>query len=205
MKLSKICALLLALCMLLGLVACGDPQTETPKQDSTPATTEDHAPTEQQPDTPAQPDTPSVEDSAFYGPIYDDWSKMSDEELYAQALEEVKDGSAINIYATSSKMLKVKDTFEEAFPGLTVDIMDLDNDEVLQKCRLEANANNVQGDVLQVKDVNGDVFFGDYEDGIISAFYPEDICAHIDEDLLRYWVYNAKQVEDNRCDCKEND
>ena len=164
MKLSKICALLLALCMLLGLVACGDTQTETPKQDSTPATTEDNAPTEQ------QPDTPSVEDSAFYGPIYDDWSKMSDEELYAQALEEVKDGSAINIYATSSKMLKVKDTFEEAFPGLTVDIMDLDNDEVLQKCRLEANADNVQGDVLQVKDVNGDVFFGDYEDGIITSF-----------------------------------
>ena len=147
MKLSKICALLLALCMLLGLVACGGTQTETPKQDASPAKTEDNTPAEQQPDTPAQPDTPSVEDSAFFGPIYDDWSKMSDEELYAQALEEVKDGSAINIYATSSKMLKVKDTFEEAFPGLTVDIMDLDNDEVLQKCRLEANANNVQGDV----------------------------------------------------------
>ena len=208
MKLSKICALLLALCMLLGLVACGGTQTETPKQDASPAKTEDNTPAEQQPDTPAQPDTPSVEDSAFFGPIYDDWSKMSDEELYAQALEEVKDGSAINIYATSSKMLKVKDTFEEAFPGLTVDIMDLDNDEVLQKCRLEANANNVQGDVLQVKDVNGDVFFGDYEDGIITAFYPEDICAHIDEGLLRYgyplyasqsfWYYNTEAFPDGQ-------
>ena len=200
MKLSKICALLLALCMLLGLVACGGTQTETPKQDASPAKTEDNTPAEQQPDTPAQPDTPSVEDSAFFGPIYDDWSKMSDEELYAQALEEVKDGSAINIYATSSKMLKVKDTFEEAFPGLTVDIM--------QKCRLEANANNVQGDVLQVKDVNGDVFFGDYEDGIITAFYPEDICAHIDEGLLRYgyplyasqsfWYYNTEAFPDGQ-------
>ena len=208
MKLSKICALLLALCMLLGLVACGGTQTETPKQDASPAKTEDNTPAEQQPDTPAQPDTPSVEDSAFFGPIYDDWSKMSDEELYAQALEEVKDGSAINIYATSSKMLKVKDTFEEAFPGLTVDIMDLDNDEVLEKCRLEANANNVQGDVLQVKDVNGDVFFGDYEDGIITSFYPEDICAHIDDGLLRYgyplyasqsfWYYNTEAFPDGQ-------
>ena len=201
MKLSKILALLLALCMVLGLAACGGQPAQpaaddAPKADDTPAADAPKAD-----DTPVA-DAPAVEESAFYGPIYDDWSKMSDDELYQQALEEVKDGSAISIYATSSKMKKVQETFEEAFPGLKVDIMDLDNDEVLEKCRLEANAGNVMGDVLQVKDVNGDVFFGDYEDGIISAFYPEDICAHIDEGLLRYgyplyasqsfWYYNTE-------------
>ena len=201
MKLSKIRALLLALCMVLGLAACGGQPAQpaaddAPKADDTPAADAPKAD-----DTPVA-DAPAVEESAFYGPIYDDWSKMSDDELYQQALEEVKDGSAISIYATSSKMKKVQETFEEAFPGLKVDIMDLDNDEVLEKCRLEANAGNVMGDVLQVKDVNGDVFFGDYEDGIISAFYPEDICAHIDEGLLRYgyplyasqsfWYYNTE-------------
>ena len=201
MKLSKILALLLALCMVLGLAACGGQTAQpaandAPKADDTPAADAPKAD-----DTPVA-DAPAVEESAFYGPIYDDWSKMSDDELYQQALEEVKDGSAISIYATSSKMKKVQETFEEAFPGLKVDIMDLDNDEVLEKCRLEANAGNVMGDVLQVKDVNGDVFFGDYEDGIITAFYPEDICAHIDEGLLRYgyplyasqsfWFYNTE-------------
>lgn len=192
MKMSKSLALLLALCMLFSLVACGNQQTNTPAQNK-------GAP---------QENTPAVEDSSFYGPIYDDWSKMTDEELYEQALEELKDGSSINVYATSSKMLKDKETFEEAFPGLTVEIMDLDSDEVLQKCVLEADSGNVQGDVLQVKDVNGQVFFEYYEDGYIAPFYPEDICSHISEDLLRYgyplyasqsfWYYNTEAFPENQ-------
>lgn len=192
MKMSKSLALLLALCMLFSLVACGNQQTNTPAQNI-------GAP---------QENTPAVEDSSFFGPIYDDWSKMTDEELYEQALEELKDGSSINVYATSSKMLKDKETFEEAFPGLTVEIMDLDNDEVLQKCVLEADSGNVQGDVLQVKDVNGQVFFEYYEDGYIAPFYPEDICSHISEDLLRYgyplyasqsfWYYNTEAFPENQ-------
>ena len=199
MKMSKSLALLLALCMLFSLVACGNQQTNTPAaSENTPAQNEE-AP---------QEEAPAVEDSSFYGPIYDDWSKMTDEELYEQALEELKDGSSINVYATSSKMLKDKETFEEAFPGLTVEIMDLDNDEVMQKCVLEADSGNVQGDVLQVKDVNGQVFFEYYEDGYIAPFYPEDICAHISEDLLRYgyplyasqsfWYYNTEAFPENQ-------
>lgn len=192
MKMSKSLALLLALCMLFSLVACGNQQTNTPAQNK-------GAP---------QENTPAVEDSSFFGPIYDDWSKMTDEELYEQALEELKDGSSINVYATSSKMLKDKETFEEAFPGLTVEIMDLDSDEVMQKCVLEADSGNVQGDVLQVKDVNGQVFFEYYEDGYIAPFYPEDICSHISEDLLRYgyplyasqsfWYYNTEAFPENQ-------
>ena len=199
MKMSKSLALLLALCMVFSLVACGNQQTNTPAaSENTPAQNED-AP---------QEEAPAVEDSSFYGPIYDDWSKMTDEELYEQALEELKDGSSINVYATSSKMLKDKETFEEAFPGLTVEIMDLDSDEVMQKCVLEADSGNVKGDVLQVKDVNGQVFFEYYEDGYIAPFYPEDICAHISEDLLRYgyplyatqsfWYYNTEAFPENQ-------
>ena len=194
MKMSKSLALLLALCMVFSLVACGNQQTNTPAaSENTPAQNEE---------------APAVEDSSFYGPIYDDWSKMTDEELYEQALEELKDGSSINVYATSSKMLKDKETFEEAFPGLTVEIMDLDSDEVMQKCVLEADSGNVQGDVLQVKDVNGQVFFEYYEDGYIAPFYPEDICAHISEDLLRYgyplyasqsfWYYNTEAFPESQ-------
>lgn len=199
MKMSKSLALLLALCMVFSLVACGNQQTNTPAaSENTPAQNEE-AP---------QEEAPAVEDSSFYGPIYDDWSKMTDEELYEQALEELKDGSSINVYATSSKMLKDKETFEEAFPGLTVEIMDLDSDEVMQKCVLEADSGNVKGDVLQVKDVNGQVFFEYYEDGYIAPFYPEDICAHISEDLLRYgyplyasqsfWYYNTEAFPESQ-------
>ena len=40
-----------------------------------------------------------------YGPVYDDWSEMTDQELYALALEEKGE---LTVYATSSKMLSPK-------------------------------------------------------------------------------------------------
>ena len=200
MKTRRVLAIILALCMVIGLAACGNNttanNTSTGGNEAATNNAENNT-------TPATPD-----DSAFYGPIYDEWSTKTDEELYELAKEELKDGSAINIYATSSKMLKVKDTFEEAFPGLTVDIMDLDNDEVLQKCVQEARASNVMGDVLQVKDVNGNVFYEYYEDGYIAPYYPKDICEHIDDALLKYgyplyasqsfWFYNTEAFPDGQ-------
>ena len=203
MKAKRILSALLALMMLLSLAACsGKTETNTPAANAPAAGTSSGSP-----DTPNE-ESPSVEDSAFYGPIYDEWSDMTDEELYQLALEEVKDGSEITVYATSSKMLKAEDKFEEAFPGLNLTVMDLDQDEVLEKCKLEASAGNIYGDVLQAKDVNGDVFFDFYEEGYCSAFYPKDICSQIDEDLLRYgyplyasqsfWYYNTEAFPDGQ-------
>ena len=203
MKAKRILSALLALMMLLSLAACsGKTETNTPAANAPAAGTSSGSS-----DTPNE-ESPSVEDSAFYGPIYDEWSDMTDEELYQLALEEVKDGSEITVYATSSKMLKAEDKFEEAFPGLNLTVMDMDQDEVLEKCKLEANAGNIFGDVLQAKDVNGDVFFDFYEEGYCSAFYPKDICSQIDEDLLRYgyplyasqsfWYYNNEAFPDGQ-------
>ena len=203
MKAKRILSALLALMMLLSLAACsGKTETNTPAANAPAAGTSSGSS-----DTPNE-ESPSVEDSAFYGPIYDEWSDMTDEELYQLALEEVKDGSEITVYATSSKMLKAEDKFEEAFPGLNLTVMDMDQDEVLEKCKLEANAGNIFGDVLQAKDVNGDVFFDFYEEGYCSAFYPKDICSQIDEDLLRYgyplyasqsfWYYNTEAFPDGQ-------
>ena len=195
---KRILSLLLALVMVLSLAACGaqndSPQTsDTNKQDAETTADETHM---------------DVEDSDFFGPIYDEWSEMTDEELYELAKEEAKTNGPINVYATSSKMKKEEDLFLEKYPELSVDIMDLDNDEALEKCVQEANAQNVQGDVLHVKDVNGDVFFNYYEEGYMSAFYPKDICAHIDDSLLRYgyplyasqsfWYYNTAAFPDGQ-------
>ena len=196
MKKNKLLALLLALTMLFSLTACGGG-----KKESADSGKEEPASEEQE-----QPAT--VEESTFFGPIYDEWSEMTDEELYEKALEEVKDGSEINIYATSSKMLKAEEDFEEAFPGLNLAILDMDQDEVLDKCVLEADAGNIMGDVLQAKDVNGEVFFNYYEEGYCSAYYPKDICSLIDEDVLHYgyplyasqsfWYYNTEAFPDEQ-------
>ena len=198
---KRILSLLLALVMVLSLAACASSGTEAPKATDAPKqdAAKDDAPQETVAD---------VTQSDFYGPIYDEWSEMTDEELYALAKDEVAKNGPINIYATSSKMLKAEEPWLETYPELTLAIMDLDNDEVLEKCVLEANAQNVQGDVLQVKDVNGDVFFNYYEEGYVTAFYPKDICEKIDESMLRYgyplyasqsfWYYNTEAFPDGQ-------
>ena len=76
---KRILSLLLALIMVLSLAACGaqndTPQTsDTKKQDAETTAGETHM---------------NVEDSDFFGPIYDEWSEMTDEELYELAKEEV--------------------------------------------------------------------------------------------------------------------
>lgn len=182
---KRILSLLLALVMVLSLAACASTGTEAPQET-----------------------VADVTQSDFYGPIYDEWSDMTDEELYALAKDEVAKNGPINVYATSSKMLKEEEPWLEKYPELEIEIMDLDNDEVLEKCVLEADAQRVMGDVLEVKDVNGDVFFNYYEEGYVSAFYPKDICAHIDEALLRYgyplyasqsfWYYNTEAFPDGQ-------
>lgn len=199
MKMKKLLALLMAIVMVLGLAACGS------KEDTT-------APVDD-----GSGEEPSTEESTlhlgvdlatgeeFYGPYYDDWSYMSDEELYELAKEE---GGTINVYATSSKMLKTTDGFLEAYPGLAIEVSDLDSDEVMQKALIENQTGNVTADVLQTKDVNGTVFYEFYNQGVIEPFYPADICEHIDVANLQYsyplyasqayWYYNTAAFPDGQ-------
>ena len=196
MKMKKFFALLLTAVMVLSLAACGKKE-------------EAAAPAEQGGEQAAEstlhlgvdPET----GEEFYGPYYDEWSDMTDDQLYEQAL---KEDVTINIYATSSKMLKAEEPFEEMYPGLDVVVSDLDSDEVLNKAKIEHDSGNVTADVLQTKDVNGSVFYEWYNQGISEPFYPRDICAHIDEGNLKYsyplyasqafWYYNTEAFPDGQ-------
>ena len=139
------------------------------------------------------------------GPVYDEWSDMTDDELYEMAQDE---GGTIEVYATTSKMLNMVEAFMEDYPGLELDVMDLDSDEVLSKAEQEFSSGNVTADVLQTKDVNGAVFYEHYQTGIFTPFYPRDICSHIDESLLEYslplyssqsfWYYNTAAFPDGQ-------
>ena len=145
----------------------------------------------------------------YYGPYYDEWSDMTDEELYELAKEEVANGAKeITVYATSSKMLKAEEPFEDMYPELALVVADLDSDEVLSKAEIENQTNNITADVLQTKDVNGEVFHEYYANGVIEPFYPRDICAHIAEENLKYsyplyssqafWYYNTEAFPDGQ-------
>ena len=214
MKTKKLLALLMAIVMVVGLVACGGSSSSGTQSGGSTATT--------QPSTGGSTTEPTTDPAASaepalklgydletgttaYGPYYDEWSDMTDEELYEMAL---KEDTVLNIYATSSKMLKEEELFEQAYPGLDVVISDLDSDEVLNKARIENETGNITADVLQTKDVSGDVFHEWYSKGIIEPFYPRDICSHIDEGNLKYsyplytsmsfWFYNTEAFPDGQ-------
>ena len=127
---KKLFALLLAAVMVLSLASCG-------KKAETPSTTTPDAPATEEPAAEPTTDLPLGYDpetgAEAYGPYYDDWSDLTDDELYEMAL---KEDTVLNIYATSSKMLKAEEPFEEMYPGLDLVVSDLDSDEVLSKAQI---------------------------------------------------------------------
>ena len=209
MKTKKFFALLLALMMVLSLAACGggDAGSDTTQQPSSSGDSGSGNAGDAQPagddHIPMGYDLETGEN--YYGPYYDDWSDMTDEELYELAKQE---DTTINVYATSSKMLKAEEPFEEMYPGLDLVVSDLDSDEVLSKAQIENETNNITADVLQTKDVNGEVFHEYYANGVIEPFYPRDICSHIAEENLKYsyplyssqafWYYNTEAFPDGQ-------
>ena len=204
---KKLFALLMALCLVLSLAACGGDKGG----DSEPSGGAQQGDTQQgdaQPSGGTQTipigyDMETGEN--YYGPYYDEWSDMTDEELYEMAKTQ---DTTITVYATSSKMLKAEEPFEEMYPGLDLVVADLDSDEVLSKAQIENETNNITADVLQTKDVNGEVFHEYYSNGVIELFYPRDICAHIAEENLKYsyplyssqafWYYNTEAFPDGQ-------
>ena len=193
MKMKKFFALLLSLSMVLSLAACGSKGNSNDSQTDGETASDLHL----------GYDINTGEN--HYGPYYDEWSDKTDEELFEEAL---KEDTTINVYATSSKMMKVEEGFEAAYPGLDLVVSDLKTDEVLSKAKIEHDTGNITADVLQTKDVNGNVFHEWYNQDILEPYYPRDICSHIDEGYLKYgyplyasqsmWYYNTKAFPDGQ-------
>ena len=193
MKMKKFFALLLSLSMVLSLAACGSKGNSNDSQTNGETASDLHL----------GYDLNTGEN--HYGPYYDEWSDKTDEELFEEAL---KEDTTINVYATSSKMMKVEEGFEAAYPGLDLVVSDLKTDEVLSKAKIEHDTGNITADVLQTKDVNGNVFHEWYNQDILEPYYPKDICSHIDEGYLKYgyplyasqsmWYYNTKAFPDGQ-------
>ena len=184
---KKLFALLMALSLVLSLAACGgDKNGDNQSNGGDTQTSGDTQPSGGGETASTLPIGYDMEtDTNNYGPYYDEWSDMTDEELYEMAKQEAADGhKEITVYATSSKMLKAEEPFEKLYPELDLVVADLDSDEVLSKAQIENETNNITADVLQTKDVNGEVFHEYYSNGVIEPFYPRDICAHISEENL---------------------
>ena len=143
MKMKKFFALLLSLSMVLSLAACGSKGNSNDSQTDGETASDLHL----------GYDINTGEN--HYGPYYDEWSDKTDEELYEEAL---KEDTTINVYATSSKMMKVEEGFEAAYSGLDLVVSDLKTDEVLSERLKDLDKAIVPG------------FYGAKPDGSVKTF-----------------------------------
>ncbi len=76
-------------------------------------------------------------------------AEFDEEALY----EAAKIEGEVNIYSYSSRVFKFGPTFEEKYPGITVNGFDIDSSEIITKILAEQSAGNPQADIIFLKDV----------------------------------------------------
>ena len=181
---KKTLALILALMMLLSLVACGNSGSSSANgSDSAGAS--------------GSGSGSSSASSDYSVPTDDSYNSMTADQLYEQAK---KEDTTIVVYCSNSKLSKVADGFMEKYPELKVEVNDLDTGESIVKVETEINSGNLICDMVQDSDNLGNMAFEDYGK-YLEAYFPTDICSHIDENRLTYgmpyysscsyWFYNA--------------
>ena len=199
---KKALALLLALAMVFSLAACGGGGNDASADNSQPA------------DSGASADNGGSADNGFRDartlqqdfPEQVAWNDMTEEELVEAAKAESGD---ITVYGISSRIEKICDLFNDKYgaDGLNAISFDLDQTEAIDKVRTEAESNNDHADVLQCKDVAGDIFVEFVPQGYVELYFPTDICEHIVDDnlvtygmpfysSLSYWYYNTDMYPD---------
>ena len=117
-------------------------------------------------------------DASTAGPETLSWAEevgldqqLSVDELYAKAKEE----GTVVVYSMSSRFNDVKETFEAQYPGVTVEVYDMRNSEILEKFQREHEAQIRNVDLLFIKDSDGAVYNEFVKTGLLKEFIPEDI------------------------------
>ena len=114
-----------------------------------------------------------------------DWEKSSgifntddtDEELYEAAKKEGK----VTVYSISSRIPKVAEAFEAAYPGIEVESFDIATNELLEKVSREYEAGQHVADVIHIKDEDGSLYNEYVKARKFYNYKPSDIFSHIDE------------------------
>ena len=183
---KKFIAVLMALCMLAALAACGNSakETETGSEDEVGKV------------------VTGVEAIDVIGEDGIDWNHMSMDELYEMAK---KEGGTITIYATTADADTARKYIRDKYPDLKFEYISCDTNTVMQKIGMEAQSGTPMADVLMVKDASGEVFNEYVLWDLVKIYYPADVCAHIQDDMLRFglplystfnpWFYNTRMFD----------
>lgn len=147
--------------------------------------------------------TASPAETTTAGHELNDWAKEagldkdeSTDELYELAKQEGK----VVIYSISSRIKKVKESFEAAYPGVILEAYDISTNELLEKVTREYDSGIRNADVVHIKDQDGSLYNEYVLEDIFHNYYPKDIVSHIDPKYLEtstplyielnQWFYN---------------
>lgn len=127
---------------------------------------------------------------------------LSMEELYEKALQEK---GKIVIYSITSRISKIVEEFNKAYPGLQVEGVYVNNADLKSKVSIEADSRNVNADVVIASDATGQIYYEFYEKKYVEAYYPTKVTRHLSENDLTYgmplyvhcdlWYYNKKNFD----------
>lgn len=195
---KRILAILLAIFLLGTLFACqkgDDLQPGTDPNANTSAQTEQNGS-----DEPAKTGVDAIDAVGSDGI---DWNHMSMDELYEMAK---KEGGVVTVYATTSDANTAIKKIKRDYPDLEFEYISCDTNTVKGKIEMESDTNNVNADVLMVKDASGEIYNELVLFDVVSVYYPAAICEKIDAALLQYgmplystfnpWFYNTKDFPD---------
>ncbi len=184
---KKILAVLAAMCMILGLTACGGGNS-----DSTAATKDDG---------PGKIIT-GREAIDVIGEDGIDWNHMSMDELYEMAK---KEGGTITIYATTADADTARKYIRDKYPDLKFEYISCDTNTVMPKIEMEAQSGTPMADVLMVKDASGEVYNEYVQWDLVKVYYPADVCSHMTDEMIRFglptystfnpWFYNTRMYD----------
>ena len=128
--------------------------------------------------------------------LYED---ETSDELYKKALDE--EGGKVVIYSISSRMAKVKASFEEDYPGMTLEVYDINANDMSTKLSTEYNSGIRTADVIHSKEQTGDYMINFFNKGILHNYQPESIYKNVNQEYLKdmtplyfetdWWFYNT--------------
>lgn len=184
---KRILAILMAVLMLSAL-ACSGSAAQTPSADT---------------QTDSEAVRTGTEAIEAVGEDGIDWNHMSAAELYEMAKQE---GGTIKIYATTADADTARKKIAREYPDLSFEFVSCDTDTIKSLIERDYDAGKVNADVVLVKDSSGEIYNGLVAFDILKVYYPADICAHIDDDLLQYgmplystfnpWFYSTRDFPD---------
>lgn len=120
-------------------------------------------------------------------------SEETAEELYQEALEE----DILVVYSTTTRIYDVKDTFEEEYPGLTVEVYDVRASDLVNALLESYEEGEILCDIVICSDDNGRLVEELVPKKIINKYVPYDIEPYLmdeaNEELLVF-VGEAEQL-----------